>query len=391
MQGKGARIVLADLTKIYGAAAAVRDLNLDVAAGEFLTFLGPSGSGKTTILMMIAGFVAPDGGDIVIDGRRVTWLPAHKRGIGMVFQNYALFPHMTVAENIAFPLQMRGVPKSAIRAKTQEILELVQLPGYEGRYARELSGGQQQRVALARALVFEPRVLLLDEPLSALDKKLRDQIRIELKHIHQRLGITFIYVTHDQEEALIMSDRIAVMNAGRIAQIGTPRQLYEEPADAFVAQFIGESNLLRGVVSGISDGVANLRHASGATLRVGNDAMPQTQIGVSSAADLGAGAGMELRAGRSLLVSIRPEHFHLNPAGSSGGPADGLKHAHNTWTGRIEEILYVGDAVKYKVAANGEVLLVKHHGGGAVRPLAVGDAVTIAWAMAHTKVLVERE
>jgi putative spermidine/putrescine transport system ATP-binding protein len=383
MRGRGARIVLTRLVKTYGAAAAVRDLDLDVAAGEFLTFLGPSGSGKTTSLMMIAGFVTPDGGDIVIDGRPVTWLPPHKRGIGMVFQNYALFPHMTVGENIGFPLQMRGVPKAEIRARTRDILELVQLPGFEGRYARQLSGGQQQRVALARALVFEPRVLLLDEPLSALDKKLRDQIRIELKHIHERLGITFLYVTHDQEEALIMSDRIAVMNAGRIVQLGTPRQLYEEPADAFVAQFIGESNLLRGVVSRVSDGMVHLRHASGATFRAAN--------GSTSPPPVGAPPVEEPRPGRPLLVSVRPEHLHLCPAGPGGTSGGAPERGHNTWEGRVEEVLYVGDAVKYKVAANGEVLLVKHHGGGTVRPPSAGDAVTVAWAPAHTKVLVEPE
>ncbi|HET7263902.1 MAG TPA: ABC transporter ATP-binding protein [bacterium] len=378
MRAKGARIVLAGLTKLYGDAAAVRDLNLDIAAGEFLTLLGPSGSGKTTTLMMIAGFVSPERGEIFIDETPVTWLPAQRRGIGMVFQNYALFPHMTVVENIAFPLQMRGVSRSEIRARTRDILELVQLPGYESRYPRHLSGGQQQRVALARALVFEPRVLLLDEPLSALDKKLRDQIRIELKHIHERLKITFIYVTHDQEEALIMSDRVAVMNGGRIAQLGAPRDLYDDPADAFVAQFIGETNLLRGVVDGISGGLLVVRHAGGATFRA-------------------AQGTTDARAGRSLLMSIRPEHLRLRPevsdAGSVGGVADvssaGLDGEFNAWRGRVEEALYVGDAVKYKIAANGEVLLVKQHGGDTARRPVPGDTVIVMWAPAHTKILVE--
>ncbi len=239
----GATVVVTAVEKRFDAVGAVRGISLSVGAGEFLTLLGPSGSGKTTTLMMIAGFETPTAGDIAIDGRSVVTLPPHKRHIGMVFQNYALFPHMTVAENIGFPLRQRGVDRVTRARLVAESLELVRLPGYQQRYPRQLSGGQQQRVALARAIVFRPRLLLMDEPLGALDKQLREGLQLEMRRLHADLGITFIYVTHDQEEALTMSDRIAVMNEGRIAQIGTPENLYDRPCDRFVASFIGEFEL----------------------------------------------------------------------------------------------------------------------------------------------------
>ena len=230
-------------------------ISLDIRSGEFLTLLGPSGSGKTTTLMMIAGFETPTAGDIAIDGRSVVALPPHKRNIGMVFQNYALFPHLTVAENIGFPLKQRGIDRAARARLVAESLELVRLPGYQARYPRQLSGGQQQRVALARSIVFHPRLLLMDEPLGALDKQLRESLQLEMRRLHADLGITFIYVTHDQEEALTMSDRVAVMHEGLIAQVGTPEDLYDRPCDRFVASFIGESNFLPGVVRGSEDGL----------------------------------------------------------------------------------------------------------------------------------------
>ncbi|MDQ4055135.1 MAG: ABC transporter ATP-binding protein [Actinomycetota bacterium] len=240
-------IYLTDVSKDYGnGKLAVAGINLDIAPGEFMTFLGPSGSGKTTTLNMIAGFEDLTSGHVVIADTDVSNLPSHKRDLGMVFQSYALFPHLTVEQNIAFPLIERRVPKAAIAQRVAEVLELVQLTGYERRHPRELSGGQQQRVALARAVVFRPRALLLDEPLGALDRKLRASLQLEIRRLHRELGLTCIFVTHDQEEALFLSDRIAVFNEGRIEQVGTPSELYDKPQTLFVAQFLGDSNTFEG-------------------------------------------------------------------------------------------------------------------------------------------------
>ena len=230
--------------KHYGRVRALDGVDLDVRAGEFLTLLGPSGSGKTTLLMALAGFIRPDDGDIRFGDEEVILKPPHRRNVGMVFQNYALFPHMDVAANVAYPLKLRGFSKAAVAEKTERALELVRLSGFGGRRVHQLSGGQKQRVALARAVVFAPRILLMDEPLSALDKKLRERMQIELRQLHDKLGMTTVYVTHDQREALTMSDRVAVFNEGRVVQLGAPREVYEQPADAFVADFIGESALL---------------------------------------------------------------------------------------------------------------------------------------------------
>ncbi|MFN0185899.1 MAG: ABC transporter ATP-binding protein, partial [Aquabacterium sp.] len=238
------------LRKRYGAVRALDDVDLDVRAGEFLTLLGPSGSGKTTLLMVLAGFIRPDEGSLRFGNDEVVRLPPHQRDIGMVFQNYALFPHMDVAGNIGYPLRLRGVSGDALHQRVQAALATVQLEGYGARRIDELSGGQRQRVALARAIVFEPRIVLMDEPLSALDKQLREHMQIELRRLHEQLGTTTIYVTHDQREALTMSDRIAVIQHGRIMQLGTPQQLYEQPANRFVAAFIGESSLLRVALDG---------------------------------------------------------------------------------------------------------------------------------------------
>ncbi|MDQ2805105.1 MAG: ATP-binding cassette domain-containing protein, partial [Pseudomonadota bacterium] len=243
------------VSKSYdGLARVVHSLDLDIARGEFLTLLGPSGSGKTTSLMMLAGFEAPSEGDITLNGRSLASVPPHRRNIGMVFQSYALFPHLTVAGNLAYPLRMRRLPKSEIAPRVARALDMVRLGAFAGRQPASLSGGQQQRVALARALVFEPDLILMDEPLGALDKQLREHMQIEIKHLQRQLGVTVVYVTHDQSEALTMSDRVAVFNAGRIEQIDPPTQLYEAPQTEFVARFVGESNTLRGTLRDAADG-----------------------------------------------------------------------------------------------------------------------------------------
>ncbi len=266
----------------------VHDLSLVVAKGEFLTLLGPSGSGKTTTLMMLAGFERPDGGEILLDGAPITRLPAHKRNIGVVFQSYALFPHMSVAENVAFPLQVRGISRSSQRERVTRAIDMVRLSGLADRLPAQLSGGQQQRVALARALVFEPRLVLLDEPLGALDRALREEMQAEIRHLHAALGVTMLYVTHDQAEALRLSDRIAVLAAGRLRQVGTPQTLYETPQDAFVAGFLGESNFLPGEVVEVEDDIALVRLDCGAL------------------AEALAGA---LHAGERCQVAVRPERI----------------------------------------------------------------------------------
>ena len=243
-------ISIRNVTKRYGQFKALDDVSLDVESGEFVTLLGPSGSGKTTLLMVLAGFVRPDAGSVRFGDEEMLLTPPHKRNVGMVFQNYALFPHMTVAGNVEYPLKLRGVAREERERRAQQVLELVQLGQLGGRRIEQLSGGQKQRVALARSIVFEPRILLMDEPLSALDKKLREQMQIEIRHLHERLGMTTVYVTHDQREALTMSDRVAVINAGAFAQIDTPRNLYERPRTEFVADFIGESTFLPVKVQG---------------------------------------------------------------------------------------------------------------------------------------------
>jgi putative spermidine/putrescine transport system ATP-binding protein len=244
MAGPPQKLRIRNVRKAYGSVVALNQTNLDLAEGEFLTLLGPSGSGKTTLLMTVAGLIMPDAGEIWIDGKLASYLPVHRRDIGMVFQNYALFPHLTVYDNIAFPLRMRRVSGEQIKRDVTFALEMVHLPGLSHRYPRELSGGQQQRVALARCFVYRPSIILMDEPLGALDKKLRDEMQLEIKRLHAELGITVLYVTHDQEEAMVMSDRICLMNQGSIEQIGTATELYFRPHSLFAAQFLGDSNVL---------------------------------------------------------------------------------------------------------------------------------------------------
>ncbi len=329
----GAVVSLTRLWKrISAGVGAVRGVSLDIGAGEFLTLLGPSGSGKTTTLMMIAGFETPSGGDITIDGRSVVGMPPHKRNIGMVFQNYALFPHLTVADNIGFPLKQRGINRAERARMVAQALDLVRLPGYGDRYPRQLSGGQQQRVALARAIVFQPRLLLMDEPLGALDKQLRESLQLEMRRLHADLGITFIYVTHDQEEALTMSDRIAVMNEGRIAQLGRPEDLYDRPCNRFVASFLGESNFLPGIVHGFQDQDIVVAECGGTMVRAiarsrphpGDKVMLTMRPERMRFADEARHPGIEPDAGHRNRGGVRRRTLPL-PAGRARRHADGAE------------------------------------------------------------------
>jgi spermidine/putrescine ABC transporter ATP-binding subunit len=316
-QGRASRsgqLMLSRLSKRYPNQVAVDALDLEVKAGEFLTLLGPSGSGKTTTLMMVAGFTPPSAGDILLNGRSIARLAPERRNIGVVFQNYALFPHMTVADNVGFPLKMRRHSRAAIEEKVRGALRLVRLDGFEARLPKQLSGGQQQRVAFARALVFDPDLLLMDEPLGALDKNLREQMKFELKRIHAQLGVTILYVTHDQEEALTMSDRVALMNDGVIAQLGTAHELYERPATRFVAEFIGESNLIEGALETPTTFVS----ANGLRFTV---------------------AASEAVVGERVILVMRPEKIALTRriAGEQ------------SIRGQVRERVYVGDFTRYRV------------------------------------------
>jgi putative spermidine/putrescine transport system ATP-binding protein len=286
---RGGALQLDHVSKMYGKVRVVDDVSIALQRGEFVTLLGPSGSGKTTLLMMIAGFVTPTNGEIRLDGRNVTTTPPEDRNLGMVFQGYALFPHMTVAGNVSFPLEVRKMPRPEIDLRVRQVLEQVQLVSLASRYPRQLSGGQQQRVALARALVFMPDLLLLDEPLSALDRKLRADVQLELKALHRRLGVTFIYVTHDQEEALSMSDRVVVLRNGRIVQQGTPSELYERPRTRFVADFLGKSNFLSGLVESV--------RPDGFSYRWGETTLVQT--------------GKTVKPGSKVLLALRPEKIEI--------------------------------------------------------------------------------
>ncbi|MDX1593419.1 MAG: ABC transporter ATP-binding protein [Gammaproteobacteria bacterium] len=308
-----------------GETLVVKDFNLEVERGEFVTLLGPSGSGKTTCLMMVAGFETPTHGDILLNGTPITNVPPHKRGIGMVFQNYTLFPHMTVAENLAFPLEVRKVDKSQIDERVQNALDMVRLGEFGTRRPAQLSGGQQQRVALARALVFEPDLVLMDEPLGALDKNLREEMQLEIKHIHEEIGISVIFVTHDQSEALTMSNRIAVFNDGVVQQCAAPDVLYEEPENAFVAYFIGENNRLIGTVRDTEDGhcIVDLEN-DGGTVRA-------LAVNVSG-------------KGEATTLSLRPERVTVNPQESD---------CQNIFEALVKEVIYMGDHLRTRVEVCG--------------------------------------
>jgi putative spermidine/putrescine transport system ATP-binding protein len=343
-----------------GGAPAVRDLSLEVAPGEFLTLLGPSGSGKTTTLMLLAGFERPDAGDILFEERPIARTPPHRRGIGVVFQNFSLFPHLTVAGNVAFPLRVRGVARAEQRDRVARALDMVRLVGLHDRLPAQLSGGQQQRVALARALVFEPRLVLLDEPLGSLDRQLREDVQQEIRHLHQRLGVTMIYVTHDQAEAITLSDRIAVFAAGAVQQLGTPRQLYDEPASAFVARFVGENNRLPGRIDAIEDDLAIVRLDCG----------PTVEARLADAEE-----------GETCVVSVRPERIAV-AATTAEEMGEGALPA------TVIETIFQGDHIRLRLqvglpGAAPAPVTVKRPAGVPTAGLEPGQPAAIAWQPYH--------
>ncbi|MGX5843632.1 ABC transporter ATP-binding protein [Mesorhizobium sp. ArgA1] len=330
----------------------ISGLTLDIVRGEFLTLLGPSGSGKSTSLMMLAGFEAPSAGRIYLNGRPIENLPAHKRNIGMVFQNYALFPHMTVAENLAYPLRVRRLTKAVIAQRVNRALDMVQMREFAARKPTLLSGGQQQRVALARAIVFQPELILMDEPLGALDKRLREDLQLEIKHLHQELGVTVVYVTHDQSEALTMSDRIAIFNGGRIEQLDKPGALYDAPQTRFVAGFIGDNNAIEGEVVAVRDGLATLI----------------IDHGISTQARATNG----LYKGQRAIISIRPEKISLRAAGNSSAAQ---------LTASIRDRIYLGDHFQFHAQTDaGTRLLVKQLNVAEGLGLNPGDRCELTWA-----------
>ncbi|MGB4826361.1 MAG: ABC transporter ATP-binding protein [Paracoccaceae bacterium] len=346
-------VVFDHVQKSYdGVTLVVKDLNLTIAKGEFVTMLGPSGSGKTTCLMMLAGFETATNGEIMLDGQNINMVPPHLRGIGMVFQNYALFPHMTVGENLSFPLEVRGMSKSDREQKIKNALDMVQMGSFIARRPAQLSGGQQQRIALARALVFDPKLVLMDEPLGALDKQLREHMQFEIKHLHESLGITVVYVTHDQSEALTMSDRIAVFNDGRIQQLAPPSDLYERPDNSFVAQFIGENNKLPGTIEELSGDKALVKLATGELI----DATP---VNVRE-------------KGQKTMVSIRPERVEFKPEMMPPG-------AH-TISADVLEVIYMGDILRarLRVAGSDDFVMKMRNTLGQTK-LSPGQKIKVGW------------
>ena len=361
MPSSDAYVRFQEVQKSYdGEVLVVKNLNLDIAEGEFLTMLGPSGSGKTTCLMMLAGFETATHGEIILDGTPINNVPPHKRNIGMVFQNYALFPHMTVAENLAFPLEVRKLDKSEIDERVKKALGMVQLQGFANRRPAQLSGGQQQRVAVARALVFEPKLVLMDEPLGALDKQLREQMQYEIKHIHENLGVTVVYVTHDQSEALTMSNRIAVFNDGVIQQLAPPETLYEAPDNAFVAQFIGENNTLVGNVSSLE----NNGHC---------------RVAMETGEEFEAAAVNIAGVSQQTMISLRPERVVINPEEGS---------CPNLANGRVEELIYLGDHIRARVNVCGhDDFIVKVPNSAGHAYLQPGDEVRVGWQAEDARAL----
>ncbi len=366
--GGGLQVSISNVRRDYGAVVAVDGVSLDIGAGEFVSLLGPSGSGKTTLLMMLAGFEQPQSGSITVGGLDVTRVAPNKRDIAMVFQKYALFPHMTVSENIAFPLLMRKVDKTERARKVAKALEMVKLEGYGARKPAELSGGQQQRVALARAIVFDPPVILMDEPLGALDKKLRQHMQIELKQLQRRLGATVIYVTHDQEEALTMSDRVAVLNHGKLMQYGPPRELYDRPADAFVADFLGEMNFIDGVVAAIDGGTGTVALAGGA---------------VSAPVSPGLAKGDPVR------VAIRPEFIELRPADAACEAASravvGECSGRTGITGTLAQVIFNGAIVVMAVELPDGSMVTASLNAHTAPNLAPGGTVTATWPVSAAR------
>ncbi|MCP5151909.1 MAG: ABC transporter ATP-binding protein [Chromatiales bacterium] len=348
-----------EVRKTYGPVIALAGASIEMREGEFLTLLGPSGSGKTTLLMAIAGLNDPDSGEIWIDGKLATYLPPHQRDLGMVFQNYALFPHMTIRENIAFPLRMRKRTEAEIRDAVGRVLDTVRLPGVEDRLPRELSGGQQQRIALARCFVYEPSIILMDEPLGALDKKLRDALQREIKHLHENLGITVLYVTHDQEEAMVMSDRICLMNQGEIEQLGTPDDLYFRPRTLFAADFLGESNLLAGTVDDADAESTTVLRPDGTRLR-----------GLPNAT---------LTRGARVRLMVRPENVVVAGGGDEENAVEGV----------LKEVIMSGQITKWfiELPDGSEMVSTRlTHGSPKARS---GERMRFAWSTACGVVLAD--
>ena len=353
----GSELVLEDLCKTYGSVVAVENFTATVAAGEFFTILGPSGSGKTTTMLMVAGFSFPSKGDIRLGGQSIARLPPQARGIGMVFQNYAVFPHLTVRKNVEFPLRVRRMPSREIGPLVDEMLDLVQLGSYGDRMPGELSGGQQQRVALARALVFKPPVLLMDEPLGALDKKLREHMQVEIRRLQRQLGLTMIYVTHDQEEALTMSDRVAIMNHGRLVQVGSPDDLYNRPDNRFVADFLGESNFIEGTVIA-TDGKA-------------------VRVRAVSEFEFSGATSQSFSVGARVVAAIRPEKLTL----------DREHPAHtNVWCGRVSDVVFAGAVTRYRAEGGELSLSATVQNRLAIGLLPIGAPVTFTWSVEETRV-----
>lgn len=345
----GASLEIIDLSKAYGSYKALDAVNLAAKQGEFLSLLGPSGSGKTTTLNLIAGFTSPTSGEIRVDGREISSLRPYQRDIGIVFQHYALFPHLTAAQNIAFPLQRRGMRKHDVAVRVAEALEMVKLGGYGDRYPRQLSGGQQQRVAFARAVVFKPKLLLMDEPLGALDKKLREDLQSEIRRIHRSLGITFVFVTHDQEEALALSDRIAIFNHGKIEQIGTSQELYETPATEFVASFIGEANIFCGTL-----------------FRSGADLVLDTPVGRLP-------VETRLSAGDKASLVVRPERLAIGKAAHAG--SDPCVSA------TVRDVVYLGSNRRIEIVFDdGRVGIIRGSARG--MDVSAGERIDISWTIA---------
>ncbi len=342
-----------NVQKTYdGENLVVKNLNLEIREGEFLTMLGPSGSGKTTCLMMLAGFETATHGEILLQGKPINRIAPEHRNIGMVFQNYALFPHKSVAENLAFPLRVRKMSKDEIARKVKHALNMVNMEKFANRMPGQLSGGQQQRIAVARALVFEPALVLMDEPLGALDKQLREQMQYEIKQIHEQSGLTVVYVTHDQSEAMTMSDRIAVFDNGVIQQLASPSELYEKPENAFVARFIGESNELKGIISSI-DGAARCR------------------VKLDGGQDISASAGPAIRPASLTSVSLRPERIVVGEA---------ARACDNVFNGGVKDLIYYGDHLRVVMQVCGRNdFIVKLPNDGAARQLRVGDSVNVGW------------
>jgi putative spermidine/putrescine transport system ATP-binding protein len=360
----GGGIEIQALVKRYDGSAVVDNINATVAPGEFFSLLGPSGSGKTTTLMMLAGFEAPDSGGIAVGGRNVVDLSPQQRGFGMVFQNYAIFPHLSVWENVAFSLKVRRLPADEIKRRVAWALELVRLGAFGQRSSRQLSGGQLQRVALARAIVFHPRIVLMDEPLGALDKNLRYEMQTEIKEIQRRLGMTVVYVTHDQEEAMNMSDRLAIMNKGRIDQIAAPSEIYERPCNTFVARFLGQANLIAGSVDAAAGGLTSLRLEDGTLLR--------------------GTAGVPLSRGAPASMFVRPEKVAIVP----GSDATQASASQNRLTARLRRVSFLGNIVRYTFdALRASEISVDLQNVGAVPQLETGAEVTLGWACADTQVL----